>query len=331
MSNIRSRSPILLMLLAALTFASSPVHAQTTLRLVSGWAANNPFVTLVEAVFIKNVEAASKGQLKIERRGPEVASPFEQLQPVSAGLFDILYTTGAYHQAQTGVGNIFDTFKPDVDAWKAAGLMQQADEYYRKRYGLSILALSPIPGTHFVLRDGLASDGTLKGMKIRANAAFEGMVRALGGAPVNMSPAESYSAMQKGVVDGATVPVYVSADFKLYEVAKAMTRPTFGSGNAQFMVNVRKLDSLPAELRNILLDEGRKIVPIARAALDRYSQDDETRMKQNGVRVVEFAPDVALKLNSMFNEGILATASRSSPDEVKALWELAKTKNLLNQ
>ena len=54
-------------------------------------------------------------------------------------------------------------------------------------------------------------------------------------------------------------------------------------------------------------------------------------MKQNGVRVVEFAPDVALKLNSMFNEGILATASRSSPDEVKALWELAKTKNLLNQ
>src|SRR5262249_40167509 len=148
---------------------------------------------------------------------------------------------------------------------------------------------------------------------------------------VNMSPAESYSAMQKSVVDGATVPVYVSADFKLYEVAKAMTRPTFGSGNAQFMINVRKLDSLPPELRNILLDESRKIVPIARVALDRYSQDDEVRMKQNGVRVVEFAPDVVPKLNVMFNEGILATAGKSSPDEVKALWELAKAKNLLNQ
>ena len=190
MTNIRSRSPIVLMLTAALMSVSSAAHAQTTLRLLSGWAANNPFVTLVEAVFIKNVEAASNGQLKIERRGPEVASPFEQLQPVSAGVFDILYTTGAYHQGQTGVGNIFDTFKPDIEAWKAAGLLQQADEYYRKRYGLSILALSPIPGTHFVLREGLAPDGTLKGMKIRANAAFEGMVRTLGGAPVNMSPAE---------------------------------------------------------------------------------------------------------------------------------------------
>ena len=331
MTNIRSRSPIVLMLTAALMSVSSAAHAQTTLRLLSGWAANNPFVTLVEAVFIKNVEAASNGQLKIERRGPEVASPFEQLQPVSAGVFDILYTTGAYHQGQTGVGNIFDTFKPDVEAWKAAGLLQQADEYYRKRYGLSILALSPIPGTHFVLREGLAPDGTLKGMKIRANAAFEGMVRTLGGAPVNMSPAKSYSAMQKGVVDGATVPVYVSADFKLYEVGKAMTRPTFGSGNAQFMINVRKLNSLSPELKKILLDEGRKIVPIAREALDRYSRDDETRMKQNGVKVAEFNNTLAPKLNAMFNEGILATASKSSPDEVKALWELAKAKNLLNQ
>jgi TRAP-type C4-dicarboxylate transport system substrate-binding protein len=331
MTNIRSRLPIVLLLTAALMSGSSAAHAQTTLRLLSGWAANNPFVTLVEAAFIKNVEAASNGQLKIERRGPEVASPFEQLQPVSAGVFDILYTTGAYHQGQTGVGNIFDTFKPDVEAWKAAGLLQQADEYYRKRYGLSILALSPIPGTHFVLREGLAPDGTLKGMKIRANAAFEGMVRTLGGAPVNMSPAESYSAMQKGVVDGATVPVYVSADFKLYEVGKAMTRPTFGSGNAQFMINVRKLDSLSPELKKILLDEARKIVPIAREALDRYSREDETRMKQNGVKVAEFNDMLAPKLNVMFNEGILTTASKSSPEEVKALWDLAKAKNLLNQ
>jgi TRAP-type transport system periplasmic protein len=331
MTNIRNGSAILLTFVVAFTLLSSAAHAQTTLRLLSGWAANNPFVTLVETVFIKNVEAASNGQLKIERRGPEVASPFEQLQPVSAGVFDILYTTGAYHQAQTGVGNIFDTFKPDVEAWQAAGLTQRADEYYRKRYGLSILALAPIPGTHFVLRDGLASDGTLRGMKIRANAAFEGMVRTLGGTPVNMSPAESYSAMQKSVVDGVTIPVYVSADFKLYEVAKAMTRPTFGSGNAQFMINARKLDSLPPELRKILLDESRKIVAIGRQALDRYSLDDETRMKQNGVKVVEFSPTMAPKLNAMFNEGILATASRSSPDEVKALWELANTKGLLNQ
>ena len=51
-----------------------PARAETTLRLLSGWTPNNPNVPLIEAVFIKNVEAASNGELKIQRSGPEVAS-----------------------------------------------------------------------------------------------------------------------------------------------------------------------------------------------------------------------------------------------------------------
>jgi TRAP-type transport system periplasmic protein len=316
---------------AALAMAASAARAETTLRLLSGWTPNNPNVPYIETVFIKNVEAASKGQIKIERRGPEVASPFEQLQPVSAGVFDILFTTPNYHQAQTGVANIFDTFKPDMEALRAAGITPKADAYYRKRYGLSILALHPAPGNHFVLREGLASDGTLKGMKIRANASFEGVVKALGGTPVNMSPADAYSAMQKGVLEGITFPAFASADYKLYEVGKAMTRPVFGLSNVLFLINVRKLDGLSPELRKIVLDEGRRIEVIGRDALDRVALDDEARMKQNGVRTVEFGPAIAAKLNQMYNEGILVTASKSSPEEVKDLWELAKEKNLLNQ
>jgi TRAP-type C4-dicarboxylate transport system substrate-binding protein len=331
MTRIRPRLSLVLAAAAVLTLISPAVKAETTLRLLSGWTPNNPNVPFIETVFIKNVEAASKGELKIERRGPEVASPFEQLQPVSAGVFDILFTTPGYHQAQTGVANMFDAFKPDMEALRAAGLTQKADEYYRKRYGLSILALHPAPGNHFVLKDGLASDGTLKGMKIRANATFEGVVRALGGTPVNMSPADAYSAMQKGVLEGITFPAFASADYKLYEVGKVMTRPLFGLSNVLFMINVRKLDSLPPDLKKIVLEEGRKIEQIGKDALERVAVDDEKRMKEHGVKTVDFGADVAPKLNQMYNEGILATAGKSSPNEVKELWEMAKAKNLLNQ
>jgi TRAP-type transport system periplasmic protein len=330
-THIRSRLPVLLSLTAALALMSSAVHAETTLRLLSAWTPNNPNVPYIETVFIKNVEAASKGEIKIERRGPEVASPFEQLQPVSAGVLDILFTTPGYHQAQTGVANMFDAFKPDMEALRAAGLTQKADEYYRKRYGLGILALHPAPGNHFVLKDGLAADGTLKGMKIRANATFEGVVRALGGTPVNMGPADAYSAMQKGVLEGITFPAFASADYKLYEVGKVMTRPLFGLSNVLFLINIRKLESLPPSQQKILLEEGRKIEQIGKAALERVAIDDEARMKQNGVKIVEFGPALAPKLTPMYNEGILATAGKSSPNETKELWELAKAKSLLNQ
>jgi TRAP-type transport system periplasmic protein len=315
----------------ALMLMSSAAQAEITLKLISAWAPNNPNVPYIETVFIKNVEAASKGQIKIERHGPEAASPFEQLQPVSAGVFDILFTTPAYHQAQTGVANMFDTFKPDMAARREAGLTPKADKYYRRRFGLSVLAMVPAPGNHFVLKDGLAADGTLKGMKIRGIATFEGLIRALGGTPVNTSPADAYAAMQKGVLEGMAFPVFASADYKLYEVGKIMTRPIFGLSNVLLMINVRKLNSLSPDLQRIVLDEARKIEQIGKDALEKVAIDNESRMKQNGVETVDFSPALASKLNTMFNEGILATAGKSSPNEVKEFWEMAKGKNLLNQ
>jgi TRAP-type transport system periplasmic protein len=318
-------------LLAAVALSALDAQAQTTLRLVSGWTPNNPNVPHIETAFIKNVEAASKGQIKIERRGPEVVPAFEQLQPVSAGVFDILFTTPGYHQAQTGVGNMFDAFKGSIEQRRSSGLVQKADEHYRRQHGVSLFAIHAAPGNHFVLKEGLSSDGTLKGMKVRANPIFEGVVRALGGTPVNMPPSDAYSAMQKGVLDGITFPAFASVDYKLYEVGKVMTRPIFGLSNVAFFFNVRKFDSLPAEHQKILLEEARKIEVIGQAALDKLAEVDETKMKEHGVKIVNFGADLAPKLNSLYNEGIRVSASRSSPKEVAELWDLAKAKNMLNE
>ena len=328
---MRNLLRLALPLAGALAIISSSAQAQTTLRLLSAWPTNNPNIPNVETPLIKNIEAATKGQVKIVRSGPEVASPFQQLQPVSVGVFDILFTTPGYHQAQTGVGMLFDAFKGDVDARRSSGLVQMADQYYRKRYGLSILAVHPAPGIHFVMREGLASDGTLKGLKIRSISIFQGVIRSLGGTPINLSPADAYSAMQKGELDGITFPAFASADYKLYEVGKYMTRPVFGLTDVMILINVKKLESLSPELQKIVLDEGKKIEAVGKAALGKLRDSDEARMKQNGVSIVNFSADLARKLTPSYNEGIRATASKSSPDAVKELWELAKSKNMLNE
>lgn len=329
---MRASRTVLALIIAVLSLAVlQPARAETTLRLLSGWTPNNPNVPLIEAVFIKNVEAASNGELKIQRSGPEVAPAFEQLQPVSAGVFDFLFTTPGYHQAQTGVGNILDAVNGDLDKRRQSGLVQWADDFYNKRYGLRIIALHPAPGNHFVLREPLGTDGTLKGLKVRSNATFDGIVRQLGGTPVNMSPADAYSAMQKGVLDGITFPVFASADYKLYEVGKYMTRPVFGLSNVLLMMNTKKLNSLAPDLQRILIEEGHKLEDIGTQALIKVAVKDEETMQGNGVKIVQLGPSVAPKLNEMYNDGILKTAGRTTPDDVKALWELAKSKNMLNQ
>jgi TRAP-type C4-dicarboxylate transport system substrate-binding protein len=105
----------------------------------------------------------------------------------------------------------------------------------------------------------------------------------------------------------------------------------FGLTNVLMMINVAKLNALPPDLRKIVLDEGRKIETIGKAALDKIEVQDNEIMLKNGVKPVNFDAATTPKLNELYNEGVLRTASRSTPDDAKAMYDLAKSKNMLNQ
>ena len=64
---------------------------------------------------------------------------------------------------------------------------------------------------------------------------------------------------------------------------------------------------------------------IGRRSADQGRRQGRRNDARNGVKIVQLGPSVAPKLNEMYNEGILQTASRTTPDDVKALWELAKS------
>ena len=72
------------------------------IRLLSSWDKTNPAVGTLAEAFAKNVETATKGDLKFIINGPETVPPFEQLQPVAAGAFQMLFTHAIYHYGTTG-------------------------------------------------------------------------------------------------------------------------------------------------------------------------------------------------------------------------------------
>jgi TRAP-type transport system periplasmic protein len=250
---------------------------------------------------------------------------------VSTGAFDILLTLPGYHLAQTGVGYLFDAIKGDIEERRQSALIDWADDYYNRRFGLRILTLHSVPGSHFVLREPLRQSKPLDGLKVRTTPTFSEIVRLLGGSPVNISPAEAYSAMQTGELDGIALPAFASAEYKLYEVGKFMTRPLFGLGNVMLMMNAAKLASLPPKLRHVMVEEGSRFDQIGKDAFDRLAAQDQEIMLKNGVKTVNLEAAFALKINELYNEVIFHNANRASPHEVKTLWDLAKGRNLLNQ
>jgi TRAP-type C4-dicarboxylate transport system substrate-binding protein len=315
---------------AALLSLAAPAGAETTLRLLSGWPPNTSMIQVGEVKYIAAVEAASNREIKIIRNGPETVPPFQQLQPLSTGVFQLLYTTPTYHQADTGMGVAIDgLLSTDSRKLRETGVIDWLNAYYRKRFGVIILALISCPPNQFVLRDTLPPDGTLKGRKVRTNAAFEGIVRGLGGSPIGLPPSDIYSAMEKGVIDGTAGPQHAAADYKFYEVGKYMTRPGYGHSTIILMANAAAFDALPEKVRKVLQDEAIRMETYAAEEMIAVTARQNATMEQKGVKIVEFPPAVAAKLPQLFAEGTTAVAKKSDGKAVEELLELARQKGVL--
>ena len=72
-------------------------------RFLSSWDKTNPAVPAIAEPFMKGVEAGTKGSIKFIVSGPETVPPFEQLEPVSTGVFQMLFTHAVYHYGTTGI------------------------------------------------------------------------------------------------------------------------------------------------------------------------------------------------------------------------------------
>ena len=91
---------------------------------------------------------------------------------------------------------------------------------------------------------------TLKGKKIRVFAKSQAdFFAALGATPVSLPIAEVYSALERGVVDGAVTGPEDANGFKFDEVCGYATDLLLGPGAGYAVVSQKAWDKLPADLR----------------------------------------------------------------------------------
>src|SRR5690554_5170600 len=140
----------------------APVSAQS-LTMLSSWDETYHAVPVFAQRFIDLVEEKSNGEIDIALRGPETVLPFEQLQPVSAGLFNLLFTHGAYHLGETTMAFGMDAITDDPVARRQSGIYDLIDEHYADRNLKLLGVFSAASGYHVMLRDPIGEDGGLAG------------------------------------------------------------------------------------------------------------------------------------------------------------------------
>lgn len=312
---------------AAAALFSIPAKADS-LTLLSSWDESYNAVPVFAQAFAERLTEASGGDLAVELRGPETVPPFEQLQPVSTGLFDMLFTHGAYHLGETPMAFGMDAVEDDPKARRESGVFEVIDAHYNKRNLKLIGVFSAASGYHILLKEPIGEDGALEGRKIRASGTYHDLVQELGGSVVTLPASEIYSALERGVVDGAAWPVFGAMDYKWFEVADYMTRPTFGVTNLSLFMNLDTWNDLSEDQRTMVVDIAKELEVEGRLHFEELWAKEDQAMQDAGLAPTQFGPEVAEQIDGIFAAGIWKKVEDGAGEDGKAFHALALEKGL---
>lgn len=125
---------------------------------------------------------------------------------------------------------------------------------FQKEYAkVKPLALFCHPAGHFhTASKPLRSIADFKGIKMRTASPYVTLaLKRFGAIPVEMPITETYTSLERGVVDGTVVPFEGLIIFKLQELVKYTTLADFYTVTMAVLMNERKWNKLPPDVQKV--------------------------------------------------------------------------------
>lgn len=304
-----------------------------SLKMQSGFSPKEPFHE-ISADVAKKAEEMSGGRLRIDMLpGGAVVGPFQLIEAVHSGTLDGGVGVPAYWFGKQVAFSLFGTgpsFGLDAEGmlgWMHYGGGQQLyDELVQKELKLDVQSFffGPMPTQPlgWFKKGEIKNPADLKGIKFRTVGLSADLFKVLGASVVILPGAEIVPALDRGVIDGAEFN-NPSSDRMLgfQDVSKTFMVQSHHQPveYLELLVNKKKLESLPKDLRAIL-----KYASMAASAdmtwkfMDWNSRDLEELKTKHKVRVVR-TPKAVLDAQLKAWDMILEEKSKGNPFFVKVL------------
>lgn len=309
---------------------AQPVLAQGQPIVLKGIVPYHPQNYLAQPLFIlqKMLDERSKGQIKIQViGGEEVVKALEQFDAVRNGVADISLAVASYY-----TGTVPEALAVQYNQKLLPSEMRKNGFYdlmrkihLEKGNVIYLANASGTPGRAFRLYTKKKIDkADLSGMKIRVSPVYTALVQGLNGTPVSMPPADVYSALERGVVDGYGWTYAGILDYSFQEVAKYAIDPPFYSLNSAILMNRSTYEKLPADAKATLEAVAKDFEGVVANYYADYIKQEDAKLKAKGVEVITLPPAEAAKYLDVAYKGgwadFLAKNPESGP-KLKALTE----------
>ncbi|CAB9542271.1 TRAP transporter solute receptor, unknown substrate 6 [uncultured Gammaproteobacteria bacterium] len=268
-----------------------------TLKLAETWPSNFPIFGDTTKKFKKLAEAMSNGRLKIRIDSKNKhKAPFGIFDFVKSGQYDLGHS-GSYFWKGKDINTLFFTSMPfgmttfEQHAWfEYGGGQELMDKVYVKHGLKSIIGGSTGNQMGGWFQKEINSVADLQGLKMRIPG-FAGEIMAeVGAKPTNIPPGELYTALDRGTID-ALEWVGPSLDLRMgfHKVAPYYYTGWHEPGTElQFLINLKKYNSLPKDLQTILISA------MKLSAYQMYSQSEHESAK-NWTTMKKDYPNIKVK------------------------------------
>ncbi len=227
--------------------------------------------------WVNRINAMFPEDLKIEYRGgPETIPSVEQVEALRKGIIDINFNVASYYAPQGAEFNAFQLSKLSPAEERKSGFYDYMVKDHEK-IGARYLGRWLHGGFHMYLKTPVKHIDELKGKKIRTGPLYVFFLDKLGASPVSVKPSDVYTALERGVAEGFCWPILGARESGWTEICKQVMDQPFYEGDGTILVNSKKWESLPAPVREKIL----QLMP-------KYEEDmvkhyDEAIMKEREV------------------------------------------------
>ena len=248
--------------LAVLTLGTAlPAQsAELTLRFSHFWPAGSRQNTEIFEAWAKAVEEDSNGRIKIQMFPSQTLTKADQsYQATAQGITDISATAQGYTAGRFPLSQLVELPPFGETAEQGSCVLQKlyddgaiADEYKDNHV---VFLFTHGPGYLHTVQKPVRQPAELGGLRIRRpTAVVADMLKNQGANPVGMPAPEVYQSLQRGVLDGLTMPWEGMHVFRLTELTtQHLEVPMY---RLEFVVsmNRRVYDGLPADLKKVIDD-----------------------------------------------------------------------------
>lgn len=276
----------------------------------------SPYVTAYKR-FIEEVNATGEGQVRIVSYvGPESVQRNQWCNAVRSGILDLIAVgpglCNNLVKISEGLNGQTISFAEQRENG-AYDFMREVWERDANSYFLGQFASGA--RFHFFTDEPVETLEDMKTVRMRNSATLRGTYEALGIDGVEVPLNQIYTSVERGVLDGASLPFNVIEPLGLHEVVTHRVDPGFFNPVMMVLVNMDVWERMTEAQRTVLHDAAIKLETEFDEGFGETNEAMGAALLEKGITLVELPPADAERLQRTANDSLWAQIEESAPEE----------------